>query len=85
MVRVVTPGTILDDNLLDPKQNHFLISLHSNAKGWGFAALDITTGLFKVTEFHGDNRESLLQDEKEKLDPKEIIISETLVVECNKP
>ena len=85
VVRVVTPGTILDDNLLDPKQNHFLISLHSNAKGWGFAALDITTGLFKVTEFHGDNRESLLQDEIEKFDPKEIIISETLVDEFNKP
>ena len=85
VVRVVTPGTILDDNLLDPKQNHFLISLHSNTKGWGFAALDITTGLFKVTEFHGDNRESLLQDEIEKFDPKEIIISETLVDECNKP
>ena len=85
VVRVVTPGTILDDNLLDPKQNHFLISLHSNAKGWGFAALDITTGLFKVTEFYGDNRESLLQDEIEKFDPKEIIISETLVDECNKP
>jgi len=85
VVRVVTPGTILDDNLLDPKQNHFLISLHSNAKGWGFAALDITTGLFKVTEFYGDNRESLLQDEIEKFDPKEIIISEALVDECNKP
>ncbi|HIA31720.1 MAG TPA: DNA mismatch repair protein MutS, partial [Nitrospinaceae bacterium] len=38
VVRVVTPGTILDDNLLDPKQNHFLVSLHSNTKGWGFAA-----------------------------------------------
>ena len=82
---MVTPGTILDDNLLDPKQNHFLISLHSNAKGWGFAALDITTGLFKVTEFNGDNRESLLQDEIEKFNPKEIIISETLVDEFKKP
>ena len=85
VVRVVTPGTILDDNLLDPKQNHFLISLHSNAKGWGFAALDITTGLFKVTEFDGDNRDSLLQDEIEKFDPKEIILSEILVDEFNKP
>ena len=85
VVRVVTPGTILDDNLLDPKQNHFLVSLHSNTKGWGFAALDITTGLFKVTELYGDNRESLLQDEIEKFDPKEIILSENLVDGCNKP
>ena len=85
VVRVVTPGTILDDNLLDPKQNHFLISLHSNTKGWGFAALDITTGLFKVTEFYGDNRVSLLDDEIEKFNPKEIIISENLVDKLNKP
>jgi DNA mismatch repair protein MutS len=85
VVRVVTPGTILDDSLLDPKQNHFLVSLYSNAHGWGFAALDITTGLFKVTEFYGDNRESLLQDEIEKFDPKEIILSESLVAGCNKP
>lgn len=85
VVRVVTPGTILDDSLLDPKQNSFLVSLYSNAKGWGFAALDITTGLFKVTEFYGDDRESLLQDEIEKFDPKEIILSESLETDCNKP
>ncbi len=85
VVRVVTPGTILDDNLLDPKQNHFLVSLYSNAKGWGFAALDITTGLFKVTEFYGDDRDLLLKDEIEKFDPKEIILSENLVTGCNKP
>jgi DNA mismatch repair protein MutS len=85
VVRVITPGTILDDNILDPKQNHFLVSLYSNTKGWGFAALDITTGLFKVTEFYGDNRELLLQDELEKFDPKEIILSENVITKFNKP
>ena len=76
VVRVVTPGTILDDDLLDPKQNHFLVSIHSNTKGLGLAALDITTGLFKITELHGDNADSLLADELDKLDPKEIILPE---------
>ena len=85
VVRIITPGTVLDENLLDPKQNHFLISLYSNTKGWGFAALDITTGLFKVTEFYGNNRESLLQDEIEKFDPKEIILSKNSVDGCVKP
>ena len=84
VIRVVTPGTILDDNLLDPKQNHFIVSIYSNSKGWGLAALDITTGLFKVTEFYGDNRESLLQAEIEKFDPKEVILPENLV-DNNKP
>ena len=76
VVRVVTPGTVLDDALLDPKQNHFLVSIHSNTKGLGLAALDITTGLFKITELHGDNADSLLADELDKLDPKEIILPE---------
>ena len=76
VVRVVTPGTILDDDLLDPKQNHFLVSIYSNTKGLGLAALDITTGLFKITELHGDNADSLLADELDKLDPKEIILPE---------
>jgi len=84
VVRVVTPGTVLDDDLLDAKQNHFLISIHTDTKGWGLAAVDITTGLFKITEFHGDNAELLLTDELEKLDPKEIILSEADMDEANK-
>jgi len=85
VVRVVTPGTVLDDNLLDPKQNQFLVSVHSEAKGWGLAALDITTGLFKITELHGDNAESLLADELEQFDPREIILSETATNDGNRP
>ena len=74
VVRVVTPGTVIDDNLLDPKNHHFLASVYHGPKGWGLAALDITTGLFKVTELHGDNAELLLADEIEKIDPKEILL-----------
>ncbi|SVC50312.1 uncharacterized protein METZ01_LOCUS303166, partial [marine metagenome] len=84
VVRVVTPGTVLDDDLLDPKQNHFVVSVYTDIKGWGLAALDITTGLFKVTELHRDNGESLLADELEKFDPKEIILSEINMSEDNK-
>ncbi len=84
VVRVVTPGTVLDDNLLDPKQNQFLVSVHSDGKGWGLAALDITTGLFKITELHGDNAESLLTDELEQFDPREIILSDTATSEDKK-
>ena len=85
VVRVVTPGTTLDDNLLDPKKNHFILSLYHNGKDWGFAALDITTGLFKATELHGKNNESLLEDEIEKFSPKEIILSESLLSALTKP
>ena len=85
VVRVITPGTTLDDNLLDPKKNHFILSLYHNGKDWGFAALDITTGLFKATELHGKNNESLLEDEIDKFSPKEIILSESLLSALTKP
>ncbi len=77
VVRVVTPGTVLDDTLLDPKNNHFLVSLFTGKDGLGLAALDISTGLFKVTEIKGDNAASLLTDELEKMEPKEVLLPES--------
>jgi len=77
IVRIVTPGTILDDALLDPKSNHFLVSIFFGKDGLGLAALDVSTGLFKVTQISGDNQESLLRDELEKIDPKEILTPES--------
>ncbi len=83
IVRIVTPGTVLDDSLLDPKSNHFLVSIFFGKDGLGLAALDISTGLFKVTEILGDQAESLLHDELEKFDPKEILIPESSFGETN--
>ncbi len=77
IVRIITPGTVLDDALLDPKSNHFLVSIFFGKNGLGLAALDISTGLFKVTEILGDKASSLLRDELEKMDPKEILIPES--------
>jgi len=83
IVRIITPGTVLDDTLLDPKSNHFLVSIFFGKDGFGLAALDISTGLFKVTEIPGDNAESLLRDELEKFDPKEILIPESSAGKTN--
>ncbi|MFQ5671887.1 MAG: DNA mismatch repair protein MutS [Nitrospinales bacterium] len=77
VVRVITPGTVLDDNLLDPKSHHYLAALYLDRDGFGLAALDVSTGLFKVTEFSGENAESLLTDEIDKLDPREIIVPQS--------
>ena len=60
IVRIVTPGTVLDDSLLDPKSNHFLVSIFFGKDGLGLAALDVSTGFFKVTEISGDNAELLI-------------------------
>ncbi len=79
VVRVVTPGTVLDDALLDPQSDHFLVSLFFGEDGFGLAALDITTGLFKTTEFSEKGGESLLRDELEKMEAREILVPQSLL------
>ncbi len=77
VVRVITPGTILDDNMLDPKKDQFIASVYFGKNQIGLAALDVSTGIFKVTQINGKNTLPLLADELQKLDPKEIIIPDS--------
>ena len=77
VVRVITPGTILDDNILDPKCDQFIASLYFGKNEIGLSVLDVSTGVFKVTQINGDNALSILGDELQKLDPREIIIPDS--------
>jgi DNA mismatch repair protein MutS len=76
VVRVITPGTILDDNILDPKCDQFIASLYFGKNEIGLSVLDVSTGVFKVTQIDGDI--SILANELQKLDPREIIIPDSL-------
>lgn len=77
VVRVITPGTVLDENLLDPKNHHFLVSLYFGKESSGLASLDISTGLFHVMELPQNNCDALLSDELTKLEPREVIVPES--------
>ena len=81
VVRIITPGTVLDDNMLDPKSEQLIVSLFISKEEIGLAALDVSTGNFKVTQFKREVTGSPLADELQKLDPKEILIPETLMAE----
>ncbi|MEO2043505.1 MAG: DNA mismatch repair protein MutS, partial [Nitrospinaceae bacterium] len=78
VVRVITPGTILDDNILDPKSDQFIASLYFGRNEIGLSILDVSTGVFKTTQFNGDNALTVLGDELQKLEPREIIIPSSL-------
>ncbi len=78
VVRVITPGTILDDNILDPKSDQFIASLYFGKNEIGLSILDVSTGVFKTTQFDGDNALTVLGDELQKLEPREIIIPSSL-------
>ncbi|MDM8515995.1 DNA mismatch repair protein MutS [Desulfobacterales bacterium HSG16] len=75
VVRVVTPGMLIEDELLDEKSNNFIISLYKNQNGAGLALLDISTGTFKATE--SENITAII-DEARRITPKEILLPESL-------
>lgn len=76
VVRVVTPGMILQESLLDRKSNNFLISLALNDGQAGLSCLDISTGLFRVTQAPSINGKvpANLLDEAIRMDPREVLL-----------
>jgi len=70
VVRVVTPGTVIDEGLLESASNNYLISI-TKGNGFGLAAVDISTGEFLVTEFK--DQEDLIS-EIIRYEPSECIL-----------
>ncbi|MGO8796603.1 MAG: DNA mismatch repair protein MutS [Candidatus Sulfotelmatobacter sp.] len=76
VTRVVTPGTAAD-SLLGSEENNFLAALAQVGDQVGFAALDLSTGEFRATEFSGENALRRVQEELEQLRPKELLYGST--------
>ena len=72
VTRVVTPGTA-SDSLLGSEENNFLAALAQVGERVGFAALDLSTGEFRATEFSGESALRRVQEELEQLRPKELL------------
>jgi len=70
VVRVVTPGVVLDTEILDAKSNNFLLAFCAQQDRYGLAHLDISTGTFKVTE--SDQFDAVL-DECRRIQPPEVL------------
>jgi len=72
VTRVVTPGTAADSSL-GSEENNFLAALAQVGERVGFAALDLSTGEFRATEFVGEGALRRVQEELEQLRPKELL------------
>jgi DNA mismatch repair protein MutS len=72
VIRVVTPGTAADSSL-GSEENNFLAALAQVGDRVGFAALDLSTGEFRATEFAGEAALRRVQEELEQLRPKELL------------
>ena len=73
VTRIVTPGTLTDEHLLDDRRDNLLAAVHSVAGRWGIAGLELSSGRFTCTE--AEDAESATA-EIERLGPAEILICE---------
>ena len=73
IVRIITPGTLIDEGLLNDKQNNYIASIYVNQENIGFAYLDLSTGEFKSIEFSGESRIKDLNDNLVRIMPSEIL------------
>ncbi len=72
VTRVITPGTAADSSL-GSEDNNFLASIAQVGDRVGFAALDLSTGEFRATEFSGESALRRVHEELEQLRPREIV------------
>lgn len=78
VVRVVTPGTIVEPGLLNNNQNNYLVSAIVDNKRIGIAYVDITTGEFSATEIQSEDPMVDLRAEIMRLNPAEILIPDSM-------
>ena len=82
VIRVVTPGTVTETNLLEEKRNNFIMSIFKKGIFFGLAVCDISTGDFYSAEIKEENNFERLLDEISRYSPSEIIVNKMLS-ECS--
>lgn len=78
VIKVITPGTVIDTEYLDEKSNNYLLGIEANGEVAALAYVDITTGEFRVTEVSGENLILKVLNEVHKVAPNEIVVNEAV-------
>ena len=76
VIKIMTPGTITDGNLLDEKKNNYIMSIFKDGMYYGIAAFDISTGEAYATEIKSDNNFQKLINEISRFNPSELIVND---------
>lgn len=71
VVRVITPGTVIEDNILDEKKNNYIANISIDDNGAAIAWADISTGEFNCFEL--SNNSNIIEDMLITINPSEII------------
>lgn len=74
VIRVITPGTLLEGSLLQDRRNNYLAAVVRQKQAYGLAYVDISTGEFKLTQIVGENAQDMLTRELASLEVAEVIL-----------
>jgi DNA mismatch repair protein MutS len=78
VVRIVTPGTVLESSALDSRSNSYLMAIARSGDNYGLSFADISTGEFTTTEVGGGDAEGKVLAEFSQRAPKEVLHQESL-------
>ena len=78
VIRVVTPGTIVESNMLEERKNNYIMSIFKSGIYFGFSVCDISTGEFYAAEIKDNNNFPILLDEIARYTPSELVINSNL-------
>ncbi len=74
IIRVITPGTVMESSMLDESRNNYICSLYSDKNHIGIVFCDISTGQLFVSRFKSDSSFTQLKDQLTAYSPREILI-----------
>lgn len=75
VVKVITPGTVLDEDMLESKNNNYLFSLYQKGEIFGLAFVEISTGEFNISQVEGLQN---IKNEIARINPSECLFNENL-------
>lgn len=75
VIKVVTPGTLVESNMLEERKNNYIMCIYKAGLYYGVAVSDISTGEFYATQIKEINNFSLLMDEISRYSPAEVIVN----------
>ena len=81
VIRIVTPGTVVDSNMLEERKNNYIMSIYKSGIYYGIGICDITTGEFYSAEIKNNQNFPLLLDEMARFQPSELVIN-SMMADC---
>ena len=81
VIRVVTPGTLVDSNMLEERKNNYIMSIFKTGIYFGISICDISTGEFYSAEIKDNNNFPMLLDEIARYTPSELVIN-SMMADC---